>query len=196
MQVLDELRSNTIRKIPARTREVARFDNGTSHPHPIHFPVMQPATEYGSDGGGRYGTHDKQNNQCRYCSDGPFNQQNHHRPEWNPDICNDNFTPIISHASSLLGLSVIIVGAVWRRDTYFDLFASERRAIEQLLDSQRVEITAEDHNVGGFNTGISAGEVAGQTVMPCHVHLIPRRAGDVSNPRGGVRHTIPGKGNY
>ena len=39
-------------------------------------------------------------------------------------------------------------------------------------------------------------EVAGQTVFHCHVHLIPRRKGDVKNPRGGVRHVISGKGDY
>jgi ATP adenylyltransferase len=49
--------------------------------------------------------------------------------------------------------------------------------------------------VGGFNIGINAGEVAGQTIMYCNVHLIPRRGGDVPNPRGGVLHVIPGKGN-
>ena len=81
-------------------------------------------------------------------------------------------------------------------DTYFGLFTSERRAIEQLVDFQQMEIIAKDQAVGGFNIGINAGEVAGQTVMHCHVHLIPRRGGDVSNPRGGVRHIIPGKGNY
>lgn len=81
-------------------------------------------------------------------------------------------------------------------DTYFNLFTSERRAIEQLIDSQRMEIATKDQEVGGFNIGINAGEVAGQTVMHCHVHLIPRRGGDVSNPRGGVRHIIPGKGDY
>ena len=81
-------------------------------------------------------------------------------------------------------------------DTYFDLFSSERRAIELLVDSQRAIISAEDRAVGGFNIGINAGEVAGQSVMHCHVHLIPRRSGDVANPRGGVRHTIPGMGNY
>jgi len=48
----------------------------------------------------------------------------------------------------------------------------------------------------GFNIGINYGEAAGQTVMWPHVHLIPRKFGDVDNPRGGVRHVIPGKGNY
>lgn len=47
-----------------------------------------------------------------------------------------------------------------------------------------------------FNIGYNCGQVAGQTVMYPHIHLIPRRAGDVADPVGGVRNTIPGKGNY
>lgn len=48
----------------------------------------------------------------------------------------------------------------------------------------------------GFNVGINVGEAAGQTVDWPHVHLIPRRNGDMADPRGGVRHVIPEKGNY
>jgi diadenosine tetraphosphate (Ap4A) HIT family hydrolase len=48
----------------------------------------------------------------------------------------------------------------------------------------------------GFNIGMNSGVVAGQTVMWPHIHLIPRRTGDVEDPVGGVRNTIPGKGNY
>jgi diadenosine tetraphosphate (Ap4A) HIT family hydrolase len=48
----------------------------------------------------------------------------------------------------------------------------------------------------GFNIGINWGEAAGQTVMYPHVHLIPRFNGDMADPRGGVRHVIPAKGNY
>ena len=48
----------------------------------------------------------------------------------------------------------------------------------------------------GFNIGYNSGEAAGQTVMYPHIHLIPRRTGDVEDPVGGVRNTIPGKGNY
>jgi len=43
---------------------------------------------------------------------------------------------------------------------------------------------------------MNCGEAAGQTVMHAHIHVIPRFAGDVPNPRGGVRHVIPGKGSY
>lgn len=48
----------------------------------------------------------------------------------------------------------------------------------------------------GFNVGLNSGTAAGQTVMYPHVHLIPRRKGDVEDPVGGIRNTIPGKGNY
>ena len=48
----------------------------------------------------------------------------------------------------------------------------------------------------GFNIGLNWGTAAGQTVMYPHIHLIPRRNGDVEDPVGGVRNTIPGKGNY
>lgn len=48
----------------------------------------------------------------------------------------------------------------------------------------------------GFNIGMNRGQASGQTVMYPHVHLIPRRNGDCENPRGGIRHVIPGKGDY
>ena len=80
--------------------------------------------------------------------------------------------------------------------TYFDLPDEERQSIHKLLETQREKIVAEDSSAEGFNIGWNCGEVAGQTVFHAHVHLMPRRKNDVENPRGGVRHLIPGKGNY
>jgi len=48
----------------------------------------------------------------------------------------------------------------------------------------------------GFNVGVNCGEAAGQSVWHAHIHVIPRYKGDTPNPRGGVRHVIPLKGNY
>lgn len=48
----------------------------------------------------------------------------------------------------------------------------------------------------GFNVGFNYGPAAGQTVEWPHVHLIPRRNGDMEDPTGGVRHVIPERGNY
>ena len=53
-----------------------------------------------------------------------------------------------------------------------------------------------DYKWEGFNVGINQNEVAGQSVMWPHVHMIPRRKGDMENPKGGVRHVIPCKGSY
>lgn len=48
----------------------------------------------------------------------------------------------------------------------------------------------------GYNLGLNTGSAAGQTVMYPHVHLIPRRSGDCSDPTGGVRGVIPSQQNY
>lgn len=47
-----------------------------------------------------------------------------------------------------------------------------------------------------FNVGLNMGPAAGQTVMYPHVHLIPRRQGDCTDPVGGVRGVIAGQANY
>ena len=79
---------------------------------------------------------------------------------------------------------------------YFDLFQPELNAIHRMLNDLRSDIQRDDPEVTGFNVGINAGESAGQTIFHCHVHLIPRRSGDASNPRGGVRGVIPDKQAY
>jgi ATP adenylyltransferase len=48
----------------------------------------------------------------------------------------------------------------------------------------------------GYNIGFNLGKTAGQSIMHCHMHLIPRYQGDVKNPRGGIRGVIPGKQDY
>ena len=55
---------------------------------------------------------------------------------------------------------------------------------------------ATDSTISGFNIGINIGKSSGQTIMHAHIHLIPRRDGDIDNPRGGVRGVIPSKMNY
>ena len=77
-----------------------------------------------------------------------------------------------------------------------DLYQPERNAIEAMLHEQRELILEHDKTVTGFNVGINAGASAGQTVFHVHVHLIPRRDGDVIDPRGGVRGVIPSKQRY
>ena len=79
---------------------------------------------------------------------------------------------------------------------YFDLHQPERNAVDQLLQVRKQAIEAEDATVTGFNVGMNCGRDAGQTISHAHVHLIPRRKGDVDNPAGGVRGCIPAKQHY
>ena len=79
---------------------------------------------------------------------------------------------------------------------YFELYQPERNAIEQLVHDCRESLIASDNSIDGFNIGANAGTSAGQTVFHVHIHLIPRRTGDIDNPRGGVRGVIPEKQSY
>jgi ATP adenylyltransferase len=79
---------------------------------------------------------------------------------------------------------------------YFELGQAEINACTRLLTHKRIEIEKNNPEFTGFNMGVNVGKSAGQTVMHCHLHLIPRRKGDVEDPTGGVRNIIPEKGNY
>jgi diadenosine tetraphosphate (Ap4A) HIT family hydrolase len=79
--------------------------------------------------------------------------------------------------------------------TWFEATREEQVAMLELVDVVKAQLDAE-LQPDGYNIGINAGPAAGQTVMHLHMHLIPRFKGDVPDPRGGIRHVIPGKGNY
>ena len=78
---------------------------------------------------------------------------------------------------------------------WFDASADERAALFGAIEPVCAAIR-ERWGADGFNVGFNLGRAAGQTVPHLHLHVIPRRSGDVSDPRGGIRHVIPGKGNY
>ena len=79
---------------------------------------------------------------------------------------------------------------------YFDLTEEEIVACDQLIKKIKKEIEIKDASVKGFNIGTNSGKFAGQSIMHCHIHLIPRRVGDVENPQGGVRSVITSKQHY
>ncbi len=92
-----------------------------------------------------------------------------------------------------------VVGQWW------DATDSEQRSILSLVDAVRADLLDDERRglqlpgvprPDGFNVGFNAGSAAGQTVDHLHVHVIPRYRGDMEDPRGGVRHVIPWKGNY
>ena len=79
---------------------------------------------------------------------------------------------------------------------YFELSVEEVQACHELILKTKDKILKEDTTVKGFNIGTNSGKTAGQSIMHCHIHLIPRREGDVENPQGGVRSVIPLKQHY
>ena len=81
-------------------------------------------------------------------------------------------------------------------ESFFELTRDEEIAMLDMLISQKEELSQLDTTITGFNVGINDGEDAGQTIMHCHIHLIPRRKGDMESPRGGVRGVIPSKQSY
>ena len=80
--------------------------------------------------------------------------------------------------------------------SFFELTDEEQASFLETLHVQKQKLASTDKTITGFNVGINDGEDAGQTVMHCHIHLIPRRKGDMENPRGGVRGVIPEKQSY
>jgi diadenosine tetraphosphate (Ap4A) HIT family hydrolase len=79
--------------------------------------------------------------------------------------------------------------------TFFDTSPDEQTALFAAVIEIRRALDAALHP-DGYNVGFNAGLVAGQTVMHAHLHVIPRYAGDVADPRGGVRGVIPSRQNY
>ena len=79
---------------------------------------------------------------------------------------------------------------------YFDLTNDELVMCHDLIVKIKNKIKSEDNSVEGFNIGTNSGKSAGQSILHCHIHLIPRRKGDVENPQGGVRSVIPSKQHY
>lgn len=81
------------------------------------------------------------------------------------------------------------------RVDYFELSPDEKADLDNAIGLAKSLVETE-FTPDGYNIGMNCGESAGQTVFHFHCHLIPRYDGDMENPRGGVRHVIPSKGNY
>ena len=79
---------------------------------------------------------------------------------------------------------------------FFELTKEEMAELDEVLKKQKEELKKIDKEISAFNVGVNIGKDAGQSIMHCHLHLIPRRKGDVEDPSGGVRGVIPKKQKY
>jgi ATP adenylyltransferase len=134
-----------------------------------------------------------------------FRKYDEHGGSLTCDFCSEDFKAkaIEAHESVFVVLDsypvtqghLLVVPNRHTQD-FFSMTAAERANAEQLIRYMRNKTLQEDSTVSGFNIGVNCGPVAGQTIMHAHIHLIPRREGDTSNPRGGVRGVIPDKMTY
>lgn len=84
-----------------------------------------------------------------------------------------------------------------------DLSSIYREMVDEPLDENSEELAQDVLDSGfaaetpdAYNLGVNDGQAAGRTIDHLHIHVIPRYDGDMEDPRGGVRHVIPEKGNY
>ena len=98
-------------------------------------------------------------------------------------ICRDNIPLSAGH---------VLIVPVRHVADYFDMTPDEKSAISRLLDRAKAGIDRE-HKPDGYNIGVNIGKAAGQNRMHVHVHLIPRYAGDVADPKGGIRCVLAKK---
>ena len=103
-------------------------------------------------------------------------------------IIRDTAYPVTEHHTLIISNRHI--------DNYFDLNKEEIIELDEIIKQQKKELQILDKTISGFNIGTNIGKDAGQSIMHCHIHLIPRRKGDVKDPKGGIRGVIPSKQKY
>ena len=99
---------------------------------------------------------------------------------------NDNFPISEGHA---------LVIPIRHIESIYDLSEEEQTNLWALVGRVRQTLVEKLHP-DGFNIGVNDGAAAGQTIDHAHIHVIPRRKGDVPDPRGGIRWIIPRRALY
>ena len=108
------------------------------------------------------------------------------------ELCKEQMTlfgdehAYVRHDNNSLSKGHVIVVPRRHVADFFDMTREEKNSIIALLDRAKAEISSE-HSPDGYNIGVNIGKAAGQSRMHVHVHLIPRYAGDVADPSGGIR---------
>ncbi len=110
-------------------------------------------------------------------------------------VCNENEHAVAIRDSYPLSPGHTLIIPKQHAACLFELSEAAQTAVWKLVAEVRKQLLGE-FRPDGFNVALNDGAAAGQTVMHVHVHVIPRYAGDVPDPRGGVRWIIPAKAAY
>jgi len=102
------------------------------------------------------------------------------------EVLLENALAYVRHDNNSLSRGHVLVIPKRHVANFFDMTAEEQSAVLALL-TEIQEAIRKQHSPDGYNIGVNVGKAAGQSRMHVHVHLIPRYAGDVPDPRGGIR---------
>jgi diadenosine tetraphosphate (Ap4A) HIT family hydrolase len=109
------------------------------------------------------------------------------------EVLLENALAYVRHDNSSLSRGHVLVIPKRHVASFFEMTAEEQSAVLALLGDIQKSIQKQ-HSPDGYNIGVNVGKAGGQSRMHVHVHLIPRYAGDVPDPRGGIRCVLPGSG--
>lgn len=102
------------------------------------------------------------------------------------EVIAENPLAYVRYDSNSLSRGHVLVIPRRHVENFFDMSAGEQAAVLALL-AQAQRLVQAQHAPDGYNIGVNIGKAGGQSRMHVHVHLIPRYAGDVPDPRGGIR---------
>jgi diadenosine tetraphosphate (Ap4A) HIT family hydrolase len=102
------------------------------------------------------------------------------------EVVAENSLAYVRYDSNSLSRGHVLVIPKRHVENFFDMSADEQAAVLALL-AQAHRLVQAQHAPDGYNIGVNIGKAGGQSRMHVHVHLIPRYAGDVPDPRGGIR---------
>ncbi len=108
------------------------------------------------------------------------------------EVVDENSLAYVRYDNNSLSRGHVLVVPKRHVASFFDMHADEQAAVFELLNRAQRSIQAA-HSPDGYNIGVNVGKAGGQSRMHVHVHLIPRYAGDVPDPRGGIRCVLAGK---
>jgi len=109
------------------------------------------------------------------------------------EVLLENTLAYVRHDNNSLSRGHVLVVPKRHVANFFDMTLEEQSAVLALLSEIQRSIQIQ-HSPDGYNIGVNVGKAGGQSRMHVHLHLIPRYAGDVPDPRGGIRCVLPGSG--
>ena len=109
------------------------------------------------------------------------------------EVLLENALAYVRHDNNSLSRGHVLVVPKRHVADFFDMTAEEQSAVLALMSEIQKSIQKQ-HAPDGYNIGVNVGKAGGQSRMHVHMHLIPRYAGDVPDPRGGIRCVLSGRG--